>query len=772
MTSSNVISGIFGGESATGGPTDQGTVESLRATGGSPTDQGFVELLIPPGGGPTDQGQIPGPLTFELTLSNTATFSQSIPVQNTLNITLSNTATFSNSGEDATIRETLQSNVTFSQSIFVSKVLNVTTANTAVFTNQVRRLREITTANTAVFSVLNTRESNFDQVLGEAISSALLTNTRKSSAVGEAITTGRINVTRIAVNPPLAGDLVDIGNNAVFQLTVDGNLIDFTQVTSCFHTFNMLDLDVSYDGKELNFEEFTGIGSPTFGPEDDVTLEVDFGDGLGLTRLFTGRIKQRNHEGRNNNETVSYTAIDYLQLADDLTAVGSDGYPQITWTAPTTTTTITSAFGTFVGSTFENGEVAINNIAPTKIRDAIQDFFLFNATGLSSLGIPTAIGAPGLEQFTSELPETVTIDAEGFSQGLQTLASYQTGTKVLFNEEQQAWTFPNLQTVPSVIIDIASSNIPELPFSVDTTDRYTAVRLFADITDENELDDLIQNKSEIASLGGPLGFGKVERSEVTLQPFWDRTLETNWSLFVALYSDPTQIQGQNYFVYRRFSIPEGTDPPGFGLEAKAFALYNQWGNEFWAPLEGFVNWEKRFFIANYPAISRGNPWHPGQAIPAREVKLAYLPAIIRYIPATTITSGGQPGFTGAATTALRGDFSDELRVPVSGFEGTAFTDFGIQREYVEVVDRTQVTQEYAQTLLDIRKDVVVAGEVPIEGDPIKELISLGVKALIQHPVKSTSIETFAAFVTNYTYEFGKRGQSTISLSTDISGLVS
>ncbi len=579
MTSSNVISGIFSKEAASGSATDQGSVELLEATGGSPTDQGEVLLLIPPGGSPTDQGEIPGPQTYELTAANTVTFSQSIPVQKTLNITLANTANFSDSVADATIRETLANTVTFVQSIAFQKTINLTTANTVVFSQQ------------------TSRESNFTGLIAEAITDAILQNTRKSEAVGEAYTTGRINVVRTATNPPLAGDLVDIGNNAVFQLTVDGDLIDFTQVTSCFHAFNILDLDVSYDGKELTFEEYTGIGSPTYRPEQDVTLEIDFGDGLGLTRLFTGKIKQRDHEGRNNDESVSYTAIDYLQLADDLTAVGSDGYPQITWTSPTTTTTVTSSFGAFVGSTFENGFIPLNEQAPTKIRDAISDYFSFNSAALAAVGIPTAIGAPGLEQFTADLPETITLDAVGFSAGLIALASYQQGVKVLFDEKQQAWTFHDLQTVPTVIVDIASSNIPELPFSVDTTDRYTAVRLFADITDENDLDNMIQEKSEIASLGGPLGFGKIERSEVTLSPYWLRSLETNWSLFLSLYSDPTQIQGENYFVYRRFSIPEGTEPPGFGLEARAFAQYNQWGNVFWAPLEGRVNWDRRYFLA-------------------------------------------------------------------------------------------------------------------------------------------------------------------------------
>ncbi len=599
-----------------------------------------------------------------------------------------------------------------------------------------------------------------------------LTRRRVSTSVAQAFVSVDISVTMNATNPTLSGDLVDIGNNAVFQLTVNGDLLDFTQVTSCFHAWNMLDLEVSYDGKDLSFQEFTGIGSATYSPEQDVTLEIDFGNGLGLTRLFTGKIKQRDHEGRNNNESVSYTAVDYLQLADDLTAINSDGYPQIQWTAPTTVTTITSAFGTFVGSSFIGGNLALQELAPKPIKEAIQDLFSFNSAQLTAAGIPTAIGAPGLEQFTADLPETVTVDAQGFSQALISVASYQKGVKVLFNEKQQAWTFPNLLTVPTVIVDVASTNIPELPFSVDTTDRYTAVCLYADIVDENSLDDTLRDKSEIVSLGGPLGFGKIERSEVTMQPQWLKSLETNWNLFAGLYSDPRQIEGQNYFVYRRYAIPEGTERPGFGLEAHAYAKYNVWGNVFWQIVEGVVLWNQGVFMAAHPIIARGNVYHPGNAFPADEVKLAFVPSAISYYPATAIGSDGNVSYTATATSVGRPEFADKIRVPATGYEGTASTDFGISREWVEIVDRTQVTTENARALLDIRKDAVITGEIPIEGDPIPQLIGLGVKCLVQHPTRSTGIESFPAFVTQYSYEFSKRGQSSISLSTDISGLIS
>lgn len=592
-----------------------------------------------------------------------------------------------------------------------------------------------------------------------------------SSAEGNAYTTGSISVTLPAINPARAGDLVDIGNSSVFKLTVNGDLIDFSAPVGTYGGFNMGDLDISYNGKDLTFEEFTFIGSATYAPEQDVTLDIDFGDGV-LRRLFTGKIKQRDHEGRNNREAVRYQAVDVLQLSDDLTAVGSTGYPQITYTVASTVTTVSSAYGTYVGSFYANGSVPVYGGGTKKIKDAITELFAFNATQLSSVGITTNIGAPGLEQFTAELPETVALDGMGFGSALKRLAEYQTGVKVLYDEQQQAWTFPNILTSQTVIIDISSTNIPQLPYSMDTTDRFTAVRLYADLADDTGLDDLFKDKSDIASLGGPLGFGRLERTEVSLSPKWLREREANWSMFTALYGNPATLEGQDYFVYRRYSIPAGTEPPAFGLEARAFAKYNYWGEVFWAPLHGYINFKRGEFIADYPAISFGNVWHPGNAFPASEVKLAYVPGTVQYTPASSITDAGTPVYGTVATTFVsKSDFADQLRYPATGYEGTAYDFFGIEREYHMIVDPTEVTTLKAKALLDVRKDVVVSADIPIEGDPILQLMTLNVKARVQHQVRSTGIESLTPFVTQYSYRFGRRGESTVSLSTDISGLI-
>lgn len=605
-------------------------------------------------------------------------------------------------------------------------------------------------------------------IQGTATCNAEARLTKVSVAVGRAYANGLLSVTAIAVNPPLAGDLVDIGNNGVFQLTVNGDLLDFSTVTSCYYAYSMRSLEVSYDGKNLEFEQFTGIGSASYAPEQSVTLDIDFGDGISR-RLFTGKIKQREHVGINNRESVIYRASDYLQLADDLTIVNSDGFPRIQFTAPTSVTSVSSSFGTFVGSFYANGSVPISEEVPKKIRTAVTELFSFNATQLSSAGIPTAIGAPGLEQFTAELPETVTLEGIGFGTALKRLAQYQNGVKVLFDEQQQAWVFPNLQTCPTVTVDISSTNIPELPFTVDTSDRFTAVRLYADI--DQSLDNVFQDRTSVVSLGGPLGFGEVTRKEVTLQPMWLREREARWSMFKALYSDPSRIDGEDYFVYRRYALPEGTRKPAFGLVARVFAKYNYWGEETWAPLSGAVLFRRGIFMAAYPAISTGNPWHPGSAFPAQEVKMAYLPGNVDYTPASSITDSGSIIFGGTATTIDQSEFADQLRYPATGWEGTAFTQFGIEREFHQIVGRTEVTEEKAKAILDVRKDAVVEGDIPIEGDPILQLMTLGVKVAVTHPTKTTGIESLTPFVTQYSYTFGKRGESNVSLTTDIAGLL-
>jgi hypothetical protein len=575
----------------------------------------------------------------------------------------------------------------------------------------------------------------------------------EGSAEGNAHTYMFADVFRPAVNPPLAGDGVDIADNTAFQFRVNSDLIDLTLVDSCFHVWNMNDLTVSYDGKELIFEEFTGIGSPTYQPEQEVTLDVDFGSGT-ATRIFSGKIKQRDHRGQNNNESVTYNAVDNFILANDITCLNSDALPRVVFTVGTTVTSVTTAL-TNVATTFTK------NIA-----EAVQNLFDFNLTQLGSAGIPATIGFPGLEQFNTVLPETVSLENTGFASALSQVAAYQQGVKVIFDEAQQKWIFPNLLTVTTVLCNVASMNITELPYSVDTTDRFTAVLLYADTDDF--LDEAIITKSETVNIGG--NTGRIIRTEVSLTQKWLSELEDEWTILKAMAGTLGELEDENFFVFKRWSLPDNLIDPWPGTPVRVFQKVNFWGEIAWRPLNGKPNFRRREFISHYHAISRGNPLVEGDAFGPEEVKMAYYPLQFEFTFPTSTTSDGTPTSFVTSTLDLS-EFPDSLRVPSSGWDGTAFDDYNVQREFVQIVNRTEVNTLNAQALLDSRKDVVISGNLPVDGDPVEQFVGLGFKVFVQHPTRSTGIESRPALVTEWNYTFGKRGKNSLSLTTDVQGLI-
>jgi len=549
-------------------------------------------------------------------------------------------------------------------------------------------------------------------------------------------------------NPTLAGDLVDVSNNSVFQLRVGGTLIDFN-----VDPFDVEDLTVGYNGRQLNFFEITCIDSQSFFNEDTVTLDLDFfGGGSSLERVFTGRIRQVEFVGQNNAEAVRYTALGNQQLANDVTLVNTDNRPQVEFTVGTSSTSATTP--------------TVSNFT-LQIKDAIQDLFEIHTSRLGSIGIPSTIGFPGLEQFTANLPETVEFTNNGFTQAVAQLAAFQPGIKVLWDDKTQKWIFPNIKTVPTAKVVVNSMNVMGLPLTFDTDDRYTAIRLFSNVDDF--LDDAILNKpTEGITIQGTGGF--LERTTVTLEPFWLEELEADWTTLKAFGGNPFTLETENFWVYKRWKLPDELAPEWPGAPISVMQKVNNWGVVGWQKLHGRVIFDRRLFFARFHAIHRGNPMVPGDVIGPLEVSLAYYPRNFNFSIPTSINSAGV-GVTFVGTIIQQEDVRDEIRIPASGFEGTAFEKFSIQRELAQMVDRSEITAVNAQAILDAHKDVIISGDIDIDGDPLPELIHLGKKVVAQHDSRLTNIESFPALCTQYRYRFGKRGRSTISLTTDVAGMI-
>ena len=127
-----------------------------------------------------------------------------------------------------------------------------------------------------------------------------------------------------------------------------------------------------------------------------------------------------------------------------------------------------------------------------------------------------------------------------------------------------------------------------------------------------------------------------------------------------------------------------------------------------------------------PVVTIGNPFVPGDAQASPNV-------YIRFYRIDTVPTAGYP----------------YIRYPASGWEGTAYTLYGVEREKVEFVDINEMNESNAAAKLALLKNVIISGDVAIEGDPIPELINLQKRINIQHDVNVTGIETLGAIFNSY-----------------------
>ena len=562
--------------------------------------------------------------------------------------------------------------------------------------------------------------------------------------LAEAFTSGFAEHYINAVNPALGLP------TAIFTLTVGGVSVDFTE-----EFFQIDNLSVGYDGKELSFSEIAtpGFGFPTFDPEDSVLLDADLGNGP--FRWFTGAIRARETVGQNNNEGFSYVAFGFQRLADEVTLINTTGRPDIEFTVGTTVTSIRSD-GTDVTTLFSKS-----------IRTAMQEMFEINAPALAAAGIPSTIGLPGLSQFVGDIPETTRFQNVGFASAVTQLAQLETGVKVFFNDQQQAWSFPNLLLAPTAIVQVNSVNLTELVFDTSTEDRFTAVHLFADADDL--IDEAIISKSQVQI--GP-NFGTIERTEVSLTPKWLTELEVDWTIDKAHQGALATLEDENFWVFRRWSLPDSITPPLAGTPVRLWQKFNFFGNEIWKRTNGVSNFRRREFVSRFPLIHRGNPHVPGDVIGPLEVKMAYFPGGVLGASFTWVSSVNTSGTPTFSTSLIDvSDFPTEVRVPPSGFTGSAFDVFGVQRELIRIVNRTEVTSANANAILRLHKDIVISGDLPIEGDPVETTLNLNRKVLVNHSTLTTGIESTPALLTGYNYRFGKRGENTLNLTTDVAGLI-
>lgn len=551
-------------------------------------------------------------------------------------------------------------------------------------------------------------------------------------------------------NPPLSGDLIPVTNQSRFLLTVNT-----TPVSLGHPYYNMEELYIGYDKKTLSFSEIATptIGNPTWSPEGNVKLQIDFDDGEGLVTYFTGQINRRIHEGVNNAETIRYQAEGIQTLANRVTLTNTTGWPVVTFTVGTTVLTVINS--TDVTTTFSK-----------TIREAVLDLFTVMSSTLSANSISTDIYTPTLSLLSGDLPETVVLSGQGFAQGVQQVVSYLPGKRLFWDDPLQMWTFVDVVNAPILVSQIESSQLEQLTYDVSTEGRFTAIRLMAD---ESALDDNIYTQA--GTLETPRGNFQLTRETVDLTPYWDETARATWSVWNMSTPFPQNMGDDWFWVYRRWQMPENLTEEWPGTPITFFAQSQMVEGDAtslrWERFRARANFRRRTVISQYPIVQPwSNVWELGSKHAAPiSVKMVYYPRNV--VNGTIVTSVTNAGTQVTVTTLFDSSFLlDQIRYPASGYEGTAHSVFGIERELIELVSPTEVTTANAASKLSLLKDVVVTGELPYKGDPVKSFMNLGLKVQVQHASKLTGIQSFAGYMTQYRYSFGRPGTNYVGLTTD------
>jgi len=527
----------------------------------------------------------------------------------------------------------------------------------------------------------------------------------------------------------------DFRDTDVFELVVAGQSIPFGNCSR----WQMESFSNDYDaGGVLTFHEMrpgltTSYGTPTYRLNDTVTMEYR------NNYYFRGRVVQTSHDGRNHEEGVTYIAHGDQSLSDDVAVENSGGCPEIILIPPTDVATIDGYVGRYQDF--------------LSVRAAVEILFTEMSSKLEANGISADYSLEGLAEFTAIFDELRITG--GFLSALIAITAYEPGVKPYLDPVTNRWIFVNLFTTPKLRVQVSSVNLQPHVYTKSCEDRFTALRL-------KERQDTRVGQRQNLSL--------VYRHDLT--PLWLPEEEEEWSIDKG--QQPTSETGtvnKFYDVFRtwlvrgQIRIPAGSDvflgylPRDDRQHEKMTAVGAKM--VFGPPLKNHGQADTPFIpntptwspygvvYANAPLVAAGNPQVPGDAV------------------------GPNPGnivLIYQAASANPCDTSAEVRYPKNGWEGTAYTEAGITREKVEWVDPGEATIQNAENRLRLWKDLVIAGDFPIEGDPLVEFINLQKKVSL-YGVKRTGLESVEAMITGYSYRFGKRGANSLRFSTDIANLV-
>lgn len=512
-------------------------------------------------------------------------------------------------------------------------------------------------------------------------------------------------------------------------------------------------LSISYEGKALSLVEnfVSSDAQPTYSLESVVDLELDFGDGL--VKYFHGKIKSFSREAGESEDRITYSAVSDMTLSNEIEATGDygNGFLIGEINIPNTLT---------VGSSL----VAVQSGAHPTMRQAVQA--LFNSAGpvLLANSISSTVDVAGI-------PADLYVDATtqisgGFLNAIKTLLSAAPGIRPWYDETTETWMFYDVFQSPKVTISINTACVDSFEYTSSSEDRYTAIKLRAED-----------------------GIAGMSLNRVTnVQNGWEKAKEDVWALQKTAANEEEEFKAVDETledVYRVFRLPM---PPGAANQAVNVRIHyrinDKPGDQFaWHSVEAELEMRSGLdddgkdgiLSQSGPLVNPAGPI-PGQvggySIPnPYVVATAKVPIVVSgnpYAPGDAV--GPKYGIAVTYFTPTPIALSQNVRYPEVGYTGTAFTEFGLQREKIEVVPIGQATLANAYRKLLPLMNTKKSGSVSVFGNPIQELMNLNARLSLVHDSRVTGLEDGQVIVADYTYNF-EDASSSISFDNDFSRFI-
>jgi len=479
-------------------------------------------------------------------------------------------------------------------------------------------------------------------------------------------------------------------------------------------------LDVSWSApRSFRFVQNVPHTDAAYSVEDAVVLTAD-----GTVR-FRGRVKRVELEGVPNAEHVAYTCLGLRELAKDVAVHDpTHGFPRVVFNAP-----------------FDDDDYDAARSGKT-VGEIIKWLFDEHAAGLRAAAVVAAAPATGYVQGELDdldvVPPKVVFDSQDFDGAISDLMAFQSGRRFVADPDGQTFHFKKVSALSAKTITYNSSDRPlSAVLRPSTEGRATAVRIYGPMRPVNET---------------------VYLSTNGLTKLWNADFEADWSWPRCFdpANDDTYAR-----VFRRFQITDSAkrriahtlaEPDALGEDSAAVCpqVYRKTADGAWAWIPSMFDFPNGVILLAQPATV-GDEYAEGNAACASDICLVY---------------------------AYLGD-PLSVRVPASGYTGTAYTEPGRPVEVAWLVydenfvlsEQSAHYEKVAAELLDATKDIVRAGTVRLakldwsvadldarlnfagqddDGDPV-----------------TTGFESLGAMMLGVTYDLARQ-RTELALSTDAS----